>query len=372
LILVAIFLISWGDPSEQFVLHDAINYAQSMRCIIVAAMGNGGSGYDDHHIYPAEYRNNWIIATGSYGPNGIKCIRYDDLGGNCPTSSNYGYPMDILAPGDSIPVASLNSSYDLSFGSTSAATARASGTIALVLTRINGLWSEDIDWIIGKTAQDAGPIGYDSENGWGRLNAGNIFRDILNPRIYQGKINRYADYYHGAELREIPCGPTQFYNESTLDPSRQYEVQLYEATYHINFANHYSSILGAWGNRFGIYYGFLEEGDLWFEENPNLTSGYCIVVPGTETLEGCDLRGYFYRILVNNQWLWYPTNPDNDVLLCYSVWGITDDEPNRRGEGKRAIEESIIKKENCYPNPSNSSFNIELILKDPYKLDIYL
>ena len=319
--------ICWGDASDYFVIHEAVVNAQSQRRTIVAAMGNGGSGYDDHHVYPAEYEDNWIIAVGSYGQDGIYC--HEDPNANCPQASNFGYPIDVVAPGVNIAATAPGNSYVTNFGATSGATPHATGTAALILSKKPGSWSEDIDWLIKKTAEDAGPGGYDEHYGWGRLDAGYLLYNLLGASMYTGKIHRFVEFASAPSRMLLREEWTRFYGESSLDPSRLYDAECYRATYHISFPKAFTFILGAWGSRFGYIDGELVETTPWSQSNPNLTVGYCEVDPNTITQYGCNVITHFFRVLVSpNNWQWYPHHPDYaEATLCFSFWGYINDTP---------------------------------------------
>ena len=255
---------------------------------------------------------------------------------------------------------------------TSGAAPHAAGTAALILSKLKGLWSEDVEWMVEKSADHVAP-GYDLHYGWGRLDAGNLFRTLLNPAISNGKMYSYIDFYQAPELSLVWVGRTIFYG-GNLDPRVQYDSECYRAIYHVSFPDRYSSILGAWGKTFAYVYGELWETVPWSASNPNFCQGYCEVVPGTETPAGCDIRTYFFKVFVNGQWQWYPHDPSQYTMLCYSVWGIKyNGNPTGPDQGKKSGQETIVFNDKCYPNPSNSGFNIdfELAIDERIELSVF-
>ena len=75
--------LSLGGPAGSGTLQNAVNYAWSKGCVIVAAAGNDGNG---NPSYPAYYDN--CIAVAATDPNDSKA-----------TFSNHGFWVDVAAPG---------------------------------------------------------------------------------------------------------------------------------------------------------------------------------------------------------------------------------------------------------------------------------
>ena len=357
--------ISWGKWYSS-ALHRAVTWAQSHRCTIVAAVGNTLFG-PERPNYPSDYEDSWVVAIGAYGPDGIYCR----AGINCLFDSEFGYPLDVLAPGVSVKTTGLNSGY-VDFGGTSAAAPHGAGTIALVLSRIPRLRSEAVNWIINHSAVEAGQGGYDDLYGWGRISAKTIFQTYLNPGLSRGRMNDYAEYYWYSEINEVDYDwHWAFYDEPQL-PSTYYEAYCHQVTFDITYPDEYSFFTGVWGKRqVDLGYGPWET-DGWSPAEPNMTVGYCEVIPGTESRTGCQLKTYFYFVNIGNDvWEWFPFDPYNNyVLLCYTVWGIKAvGDPNRPGEGKLAdFRDTSLTI--CYPNPSNNGVYITLELKNGVEVDV--
>ncbi len=83
--------MSFGGYEFVKAEEDAINYASTKGCIMVAASGNEGSNreYEGRYSYPASYDN--VISVSAIGQNGTVC-----------GFSQYNDKVDIAAPGESI------------------------------------------------------------------------------------------------------------------------------------------------------------------------------------------------------------------------------------------------------------------------------
>ncbi len=109
--------MSFGTETDSSVLRQAVDYAVDKGVLVVAAAGNGrGPVY-----FPAAYEK--VIAVGSID-------RYDQK----PSFANFGYGLDLVAPGVDILVADNrgSSSYALASG-TSFSAAQVSGVVSLLL-----------------------------------------------------------------------------------------------------------------------------------------------------------------------------------------------------------------------------------------------
>ncbi len=168
--------LSLGGPQASATLEEAIAYAYSKNVTIVAAAGNDGLG--GPASYPAAY-NDYVIA--------VAATKYDEARSPYSTTGSY---VDVAAPGgytgadqngdgyaDGILQQTFNPSTKStsSFGyyffqGTSMATPHVSGLAALLIA--NGMTSPvDVRNAIEKTAEDKGAAGWDSEYGWGIIDA---------------------------------------------------------------------------------------------------------------------------------------------------------------------------------------------------------
>ncbi len=148
------------DIDEAYIFNDIF---------FVAAAGNGGN---NDISYPAKYEH--VFAVGATDMNDLKM-----------TDSNYGWELDIAAPGENIvgiipdsPLEPYESStwWNVPTGLTSAASAMVSATVGLMLSVNPGLTNIDIENILHQSADQVNSNVYDYSNGYcyelgyGRLN----------------------------------------------------------------------------------------------------------------------------------------------------------------------------------------------------------
>lgn len=131
---------SWSILSENEDLFDAVEIAISQGrngkgCIIVQSSGND-SGNADKYPY---FSYSDIICVGNSTHEGLKY-----------SSSNYGYSLDLVAPGTDIKV--INFSSDTTVTGTSAACPHVAATAALMLSVNPDLTLDDVSFILEKTA----------------------------------------------------------------------------------------------------------------------------------------------------------------------------------------------------------------------------
>jgi thermitase len=155
------------DPDT---LKQAVDYAYGQGCLMVAAANDDGSSTV---VYPAGYSN--VLAVGA--------TDYSDKWMN---TSGHGSYIDVVAPGQEIPVTHWNqtsgSTYSLG-GGTSVATPHAAGLAALIWSLQPSYTVTDVINIIEWTSEDitASPAGsgWDEYTGWGRINARRALAGII-------------------------------------------------------------------------------------------------------------------------------------------------------------------------------------------------
>lgn len=151
-----------GGYSNSF--NSAINAAFNAGVVVVSAAGNANASSID---YPAAYGNS--MAVGALSPcNERKSPSSCD--GETWWGSNYGTGLDVMAPGVHLRSATINS-YINDMNGTSGATPHVAGVAALIKARNPSLSAGEIRDIIRNSAVDMGAAGWDTQTGYGRLNA---------------------------------------------------------------------------------------------------------------------------------------------------------------------------------------------------------
>ena len=144
-------------------LQDATDYAFSHGALVVAAAGNCGDPTNypcvnyNPVIYPAANPN--VLAVGATTSSDIRA-----------SFSEYGYFVDVTAPGYSIYSTVWNDTYT-SMSGTSMASPLVAGLASLVWARKPTLSNAQVANVIMSTAHDLGPSGRDDQYGYGRVDA---------------------------------------------------------------------------------------------------------------------------------------------------------------------------------------------------------
>jgi len=180
---------SWGGYGHSQTLEDAVNDAYSKGCVIVAAAGNENGDSSNH--CPSNLRHAISVSAIDHNNNRSRW--------NLFKASNYGEEVDVCAPGGGDPTWAYDSEYQhmvadiLSVmsaesnitpglvvggayyrsGGTSMACPHVSGVAALVLSRHPEFNGFEVRQALRITADDLGPVGFDVEFGYGRVNAYN-------------------------------------------------------------------------------------------------------------------------------------------------------------------------------------------------------
>ena len=164
--------MSLGNYTYSYSFDDAIQYTHDMGLVIVAAAGNEDTYWD---CYPASYDN--VISVSATSKND----RITDY-------SNYGYNIDLAAPGDSIYSSLPYKSYGYMTG-TSMAAPIVTGVAALVWGNKPSLTNTQVEERLFSTADDLGKKGRDHLYGNGRVNAKRAVNYIAKPTVNTVKDN---------------------------------------------------------------------------------------------------------------------------------------------------------------------------------------
>ncbi|WP_299744511.1 Ig-like domain-containing protein [uncultured Rossellomorea sp.] len=146
--------MSLGNYYYSNVYNDAIQYAYDNGVVVIAAAGNDNTSASH---YPSSYPN--VISVAS-------TTEYDTKSG----FSNYGYDIDIAAPGSSILSTLPDSEYGWMDG-TSMASPVVAGVAALILANEPDLTNDQVADRLYTSADDLGASGKDYFYGHGRVNA---------------------------------------------------------------------------------------------------------------------------------------------------------------------------------------------------------
>ena len=148
------------------LLKDAIDYANSRGCVLVAAMGNEGVNPEDYNYYAYPAAHPKVLAVGAIDRNN----RRADF-------SNYGDYKHVMAPGVDILSTFIVSDY-AEAGGTSMATPFVSGLAALIKSADLHLNPEEIVETIRQTA--ASQNEYNIEYGYGVVDAHSAIEKIIH------------------------------------------------------------------------------------------------------------------------------------------------------------------------------------------------
>ena len=157
--------MSLGGGGYQSGFDNAVTYAHDNGTIVIAASGNDNGSIS----YPAAYED--CVAVGAMSPCNERKSPSSCDGENF-WGSNYGNGLDFVAPGVRIHSATIGG-YTSTFNGTSSACPHAAGVAGLIYSMAPGLSPDDVRAAMHATSVDIGGTGYDTQTGWGRINAFN-------------------------------------------------------------------------------------------------------------------------------------------------------------------------------------------------------
>ncbi len=177
--------LSFGDTFQSLLVKDAINYAHSLGCIIVASSGNENNSLPH---YPSDYEN--VISVGASNEKGLRS-----------SISNYGVNLSILAPGEDILTTAPNGDYRRVSG-TSFSAPYVSAAIALLLQKNPDLTSSEIRSLLEVQAKKINLLGWDKKNGAGILDVYNLLNFTGKSNFDFENIQNYS-YFNFKNLQDL-------------------------------------------------------------------------------------------------------------------------------------------------------------------------
>ncbi len=183
---------SWGSAAGGQLGQDVINYATfNFDALVVAAAGNNSTEMD---FYPASFQ--YVLSVANTDWNDVKA-----------STSNYGFNIDVCAPGESIYSTYPSNSYSYSSG-TSMACPVVAGAAAIVRSSYPTFNALQTTEQIKTTADDIYSLNlatYENKLGGGRVNLFRALTANSSPSVVmtQRFINDQNDnnYYSGDTLR---------------------------------------------------------------------------------------------------------------------------------------------------------------------------
>ncbi|MCD8508601.1 MAG: S8 family peptidase [Bacillus sp. (in: Bacteria)] len=145
--------LSLGDSHDSEIMYEAIRYAYEQDVVLIAASGNDNV---ETPMYPAAYTE--VLAVAAVDPQRERAV-----------FSNYGYHIDVSAPGEHIPSTYLDDQYVIMSG-TSMAAPHVAGLAGLIRSLNPNLSNDQVYDIICYTSDDLGEEGYDPYYGFGEIN----------------------------------------------------------------------------------------------------------------------------------------------------------------------------------------------------------
>jgi len=180
---------SWGGfGTTPQTLIDAISYAHDQKdAAFVAAAGNFNVdvGSETYGFFPANIRDVITVAAGdhldtkaSFSNHGVKIDVLAPGGGDTdanglviqPDRSILSLKSEVANASMAVPALIIDTDY-LRQSGTSMAAPHVTGTVALVRALRPTLSAEEVRQVIRRSSDDVGTVGFDSESGYGRLNA---------------------------------------------------------------------------------------------------------------------------------------------------------------------------------------------------------
>jgi len=197
---------------------NAIDYATSNGTIVISASGNDNGSIS----YPAAYENS--LAIGAMSPCNERKSPSSCDGENF-WGSNYGNGLDLVAPGVRIHSATIGG-YINNMNGTSSACPHAAGVAGLIYSIAPGMPPEEVRLALQINSVDIGGPGYDTQTGWGRLNAYNALSNLAEQPDVQVNVNSFD-----IEMSADDTSSESFTISNTLLGEADLEYSISESVY---------------------------------------------------------------------------------------------------------------------------------------------
>lgn len=306
--------LSWGGSGYSIFSQQTINYATSLGALVVAACGNSNSsGY----FYPAAYDN--VLAVASTTQTDAKS-----------SFSNFGYYVDVSAPGSSIYNTWFNDTYATLSG-TSMASPLTAGLAGLVKSHFPNYSPAQIGQVIRVTSDNINSINpsYVDLLGKGRINAASALSQT-NAKSVRGVSFTFSD-----ELGD---------NDGIFEPGEQ-------ITLSVNFINYLSPVssltvtLTAQSSAVNVTNGIYNAGSQGtLSEFSNSSSKFAFIVPANAAQNSQLVFKLIYSDGTYSDYQWvtvivnptYATQNVNEIALTVTSKGTlayNDFGTNLQGDG---------------------------------------
>jgi subtilisin family serine protease len=389
---------SWGAGEQNATIRSTVRFAWKNQCVLVTSRGNTGTS---NLRYPSCYNDNWVISVGGSGNNGEyyngnNGNSYLDGSGLTSSGSSFGGGMDIIAPATTENVMSpINPNSPFStevdgvelwpvtegdnnnyqpFNGTSSAAPHVSGVAALMYSRHNvnqgqpnNLAPEDIEFILQRYATDIinsdpnfnYPVGYDDNNGWGRLNA---FGAVSRVNAPQWQVFHSGEPSNVSQTTAVGMQITLPLGYGNLPAGVYYANRVQTTSTYLDVFSPSTQIIDSWGrlsSTTGISAANPVSGDSWADFDFVIQDNVASVTTTT-------FAWLVTQSVVNNQSIdvWIPAPPE-DLQTAYSLH-LFDSQATSTEE----VEELGLV--SAYPSPTDGVFTIKYELVDAIAVSVQI